>query len=54
MKVPEILFSGDHAKIARWRREEALRVTWKNRPDLLESAELDKKDREFLERLKME
>ena len=54
MKVPEILFSGDHAKIARWRREEALRVTWKNRPDLLETAELDKKDREFLERLKME
>ena len=54
MKVPEILFSGDHAKIARWRREEALRVTWKNRPDLLETAELDKKDREFLEGLKME
>lgn len=51
MCVPEILFSGDHAKIARWRRDESLRITYNNRPDLLETAELDKKDREFLSSL---
>ena len=39
MKVPEILLSGDHAAIARWRREEALRRTRARRPDLLAEAE---------------
>ena len=39
MKVPEILLSGDHAAIARWRREEALRRTRARRPDLLDEAE---------------
>ena len=48
MQVPEVLFSGNHAKINRWRREEALRVTFEKRPDLLKNAELDKKDKEFL------
>lgn len=48
MCVPEILFSGDHARIAHWRRNESLRTTYNNRPDLLKTAELDKKDREFL------
>lgn len=46
--VPEILKSGHHAHIARWRRNESLRRTWEVRPELLEQAELDKKDREFL------
>ena len=46
--MPEVLFSGNHAKINRWRREEALRVTFEKRPDLLKNAELDKKDKEFL------
>ena len=36
MEVPEILFSGDHARIARWRRDEALRRTRERRPDLLD------------------
>lgn len=39
MKVPEILLSGDHAKIAQWRREQSLERTRQRRPDLLESRE---------------
>jgi tRNA (guanine37-N1)-methyltransferase len=35
-QVPEILLSGDHGKIARWRREQSLRRTWLRRPDMLE------------------
>ena len=35
-RVPDILSSGDHAKVARWRREQALLRTWLRRPDLLE------------------
>ena len=50
--VPEILSSGDHMKISRWRRERALEKTFRNRPDLLEEAELSKKDQEFLRSLK--
>ena len=47
-QVPEVLFSGDHAKIARWRREKALEATLKHRPDLLKAAALDKKDLQYL------
>ena len=47
-RVPEILLSGDHQAIARWRRQEALRRTWERRPDLLEQAELSAEDRQFL------
>jgi tRNA (guanine37-N1)-methyltransferase len=36
MKVPDILLSGDHGKIAKWRKEQALERTKANRPDLLE------------------
>ncbi len=46
--VPEILLSGDHAQIARWRREQSLRRTLKRRPDLLEKAELSAEDRRFI------
>jgi tRNA (guanine37-N1)-methyltransferase len=46
--VPEILLSGDHARIARWRREQALLRTWLRRPDLLDKADLFPKDRQFL------
>ena len=49
--VPEILSSGDHAKVARWRREQALLRTWQRRPDLLDSAPLSAPDRVFLARL---
>ena len=47
-RVPEILLSGDHQAIARWRRQEALRRTFERRPDLLERAELSAEDRTFL------
>jgi len=42
--VPEILLSGDHEQIARWRRKAALRATWKTRPDLLKQAQLSAVD----------
>jgi tRNA (guanine37-N1)-methyltransferase len=46
--VPEILLSGDHGKIARWRREQSLARTLKRRPDLLKDAPLTDADQEFL------
>jgi tRNA (guanine37-N1)-methyltransferase len=46
--VPEVLLSGDHAAIARWRREAALRTTLERRPDLLETAPLTAADEAFL------
>ena len=52
MEVPDILLSGDHGKIKEWRRQESLRITLKNRPDLLEKAPLTDKDREYLARLR--
>nr|BFE87374.1 hypothetical protein GCM10020093_099750 [Planobispora longispora] len=53
-EVPEVLLSGHHGRIARWRRDEALRRTAKNRPELLtalDPARLDKHDRRLLEEL---
>jgi tRNA (guanine37-N1)-methyltransferase len=50
-EVPEVLRSGDHAAVARWRREQALRRTFERRPDLLAQADLTPQDREFLARL---
>jgi tRNA (guanine37-N1)-methyltransferase len=52
--VPEILLSGNHAKIAGWRREQSLRRTLKHRPDLLEKANLSKADRKLLEKIMAE
>ncbi len=49
--VPEALLSGDHARIARWRREQALLRTWQRRPDLLAKAPLSDADRKFLANL---
>ncbi len=51
MAVPEVLLSGDHAKIKAWRRTEALRATKRFRPDLLENAPLTDKERALLEEL---
>jgi tRNA (guanine37-N1)-methyltransferase len=51
MDVPEVLLSGNHAAISRWRRTEALRRTWKRRPDLLEKARLSNEDRELLKEI---
>ncbi|MBO9717768.1 MAG: tRNA (guanosine(37)-N1)-methyltransferase TrmD [Pseudoxanthomonas sp.] len=47
--VPEVLRSGNHAAIARWRRQQALVRTWQRRPDLLEGRELSKADRKLLD-----
>lgn len=49
--IPEVLLSGNHAEIARWRRQEALRRTLKYRPDLLTTAQLSQEDLKFLESL---
>jgi tRNA (guanine37-N1)-methyltransferase len=46
--VPEVLLSGDHARIERWRRREALRRTFERRPDLLLKLELPEEERRFL------
>ncbi|HZD49031.1 MAG TPA: tRNA (guanosine(37)-N1)-methyltransferase TrmD [Silvibacterium sp.] len=51
LAVPEVLSGGDHDKIRRWRRERALEKTLRNRPDLLETAELSEEDRAYLESL---
>jgi tRNA (guanine37-N1)-methyltransferase len=48
MKVPEVLRSGHHAEIDKWRRCQALRITKENRPDLLEKAELSEDDKDYL------
>jgi len=47
--VPEVLLSGDHAKIAEWRREQSLLRTLERRPGLLDNAELTDKERSFVE-----
>jgi tRNA (guanine37-N1)-methyltransferase len=51
-KVPDVLLSGHHANITKWRREQSLMRTYYRRPELLETAELDKKDLQFLDNLK--
>jgi len=52
MTVPEVLIKGNHLEIRRWRREQALKKTLRNRPDLMEGMELRKEDRKILERIK--
>jgi tRNA (guanine37-N1)-methyltransferase len=49
MTVPEVLQSGNHAEIARWRRQQALKRTSQRRPDLLKTADLSKKDIQYLD-----
>ncbi len=51
-KVPDVLLSGDHGKVEKWRREQALARTFRKRPDMLEKAELSEKDRKFVEGLR--
>lgn len=50
--VPETLLSGDHGRIARWRREQSLLRTLQKRPDLLDKAPLDAADQKFLQEKK--
>ena len=52
--IPEVLLSGDHGKIARWRREQSLLRTWLHRPDLLAKADLSPKDRQLLASLEID
>jgi tRNA (guanine37-N1)-methyltransferase len=52
--VPEILLSGDHGKVASWRREQQLLRTLQRRPELLERVQLSDQERKILERLKRE
>jgi tRNA (guanine37-N1)-methyltransferase len=51
VRVPDMLLSGHHEKIRKWRKEQSLRATLAKRPDLLETAELDEEAREILRRL---
>jgi len=51
MEVPEVLISGNHEQIRRWRREKALEKTVRNRPDLLKDAVLSEEDRRLVDRI---
>ncbi len=53
LRAPEVLLHGDHQQIRRWRREQQLRKTLANRPDLLERAELSGEDRRMLESIRI-
>ena len=52
LRAPEVLLNGDHLQIRRWRREQQLRKTLANRPDLLEGAALNREDRALLEAIR--
>jgi tRNA (guanine37-N1)-methyltransferase len=54
LRVPETLLNGDHLQIRRWRREQQLRKTLANRPDLLQRAALSEADRKLLESIRLE
>src|SRR5690606_17474587 len=50
-RVPDILLSGHHGKVEKWRRQESLRRTWERRPELLRSVSLTPEDQAFLRKL---
>ncbi|MGL4372373.1 MAG: tRNA (guanosine(37)-N1)-methyltransferase TrmD, partial [Turicibacter sp.] len=52
MMVPDVLTSGNHKEIEKWRRQQSLYRTQTRRPDLLEKIELDKQDKAYLATLK--
>lgn len=54
MDVPEILLSGNHAKIDQWRRQQSLKNTWLRRPDLLSTKEFNKEDKKLLSEIMFE
>jgi tRNA (guanine37-N1)-methyltransferase len=54
MRVPEVLSSGNHAAIARWRRKQALGRTWDRRPELVDEPSLSREDRQLLEEYRRE
>lgn len=53
-RVPEVLLSGNHAVIGRWRRKQALGRTWDRRPDLIDEKSLSREDRQLLEEYRRE
>ena len=53
-QVPEVLLSGHHKNIDKWRREQSLKITFSKRPDLLEKIELSDEDKKVLEQIKNE
>ena len=53
-KVPDVLVSGHHEAIRRWRLEQSLRRTWKRRPDMLDGRPLTKEERELLAKVRDE
>ncbi len=54
LKVPEVLLSGDHARIRRWRLQQALGRTWQRRPDLLAQRQLSSEEEKLLQEFKAE
>jgi tRNA (guanine37-N1)-methyltransferase len=54
LTVPDVLISGDHAAVRKWRRGMAIKKTMERRPDLLAKAQLDDADREIIESLKQQ
>lgn len=54
MKVPDVLFSGDHGKIQDWRRKKALEKTWRLRPDMIEQKKLSPEEEKILEGIRKE
>ena len=53
-EVPAVLLSGNHAEINKWRRQKSIEITLEKRPDILQNAQLNKKETEFLNKLKAE
>jgi len=53
-EVPDVLISGNHAEIERWRKKESLRKTFKRRPDLLKKVKLSVEDKKNLDKIKLE
>lgn len=51
IKVPEVLQSGHHENINKWRRKEAIRITYQKRPDLLEKVNLTEEEKKFIKEL---
>ena len=49
--MPDVLLSGHHANIVKWRREQSIKVTFEKRPEMLSNAELTEKDRKYLKTL---
>lgn len=54
LEVPDILLSGNHAKIEKWRKEQSLKRTYERRKDMLESIQLSDEDRKLLNKIKNE